>query len=185
MAYGDDRRWFKKIISFYQRKIKWRHYELGEGFHAGKNVRLWAPNSIKTGRFCYLGRGSQIECDAELGNYVFAGNNVALVGRYDHNWQEIGKPMLFSQRIKDKDYNWKGLGQKTIIGDDVWIGYGSIIMSGIKIGQGSIIAAGSVVTRDVESFCIYGGVPAKKLANRFDDEEQVRQHIKLYKENWE
>jgi acetyltransferase-like isoleucine patch superfamily enzyme len=184
MAYGDDRRWIKKMISFYQRKIKWKNFELGKAFHAGKNVRLWAPNSIKIGDFCYLGRGSQIECDVELGNYVFTGNNVAFVGKYDHDWQEVGKPMLFSQRIKDKEYNWKGLGLKTIVEDDVWIGYGSIVLSGVKIGKGSIIAAGSVVTKDVESYSISGGVPAKKLASRFDDDEQLHHHIDLFKKNW-
>jgi len=184
MAYGDDRQLIKKIISFYQRKIKWRKYKLGKAFHAGKNVRLWAPNSIKVGEYCYLGRGSQIECDIEFGNYVFTGNNVAFVGRYDHNWQEVGKPMLFSQRIKDKDYTWKGIGLKTKVEDDVWIGYGSIILSGVKIGKGSIIASGSVVTKDVEPYSIYGGVPAKKLTSRFENEEQLKNHIQLYNKHW-
>lgn len=184
MAYGDDRPLKKRAISYFQRKIKWRKFELGEGFHAGRNVRLWAPDSIKIGRYCYLGRGSQIECNVEFGNYVFTGNNVAFVGKYDHNWQELGKPMLFSQRIKDKDYNWKGLGMSTIVEDDVWIGYGSIILSGVKIGRGSIIASGSVVTKDVEAYSIYGGVPAKKLAPRFDNQEQLKEHKDLYDQNW-
>jgi chloramphenicol O-acetyltransferase type B len=42
-------------------------------------------------------------------------------------------------------------------------------LSGVKIGHGSIIAAGFLVTKDVESFSIYGGIPAKKIRNRFDD----------------
>lgn len=184
MAYGDNRKIIKMVISIYQRKYKWRQHELGIGFHAGKNVSIWAPNFIKIGRYCYLGRGTQIECNVDFGDYVFAGNNVAFVGRYDHNWEEIGKPMLFSQRIKDKDYNWKGLGQVTYVNDDVWIGYGSIILSGVKIGQGSIVAAGSVVTKDIEPFSIYGGVPAKKISTRFANEKQIEEHKKVFKKNW-
>lgn len=165
---------------FYLKRLKWRKYSLGKKFHAGRGCHLWAPNKIVIGDFCYLGRGSQIECDVEFGNFVFTGNNVAFVGRYDHNYEEVGKPILLSSRIKDPDYNWKGLDQQIAIEDDVWIGYGSIILGGVKIGQGSIIAAGSVVTKDVESFSIYGGVPAKKIKARFNSNEDLEKHKQLY-----
>jgi acetyltransferase-like isoleucine patch superfamily enzyme len=57
------------------------------------------------------------------------------------------------------------------IGNDVWVGYGVIITSGChKIGNGAVIAAGSVVTKDVEPYTIVGGVPARKIKKRFDDE---------------
>ena len=57
-----------------------------------------------------------------------------------------------------------------IIDDDVWIGYGSTILSGVHIGQGAIIAAGSVVTKDIPPYAIVGGVPAKVIKYRFNDE---------------
>ena len=50
----------------------------------------------------------------------------------------------------------KKKGMKIIIEDDVWIGRNAIVMPGIKIGKGSIIGAGSVVTRNVESFSVVG-----------------------------
>ena len=53
-------------------------------------------------------------------------------------------------------------------------------MSGVKIGQGSIIASGSVVTKDVEPFAIYGGVPAKKIGDRFNNNRELEEHKKLY-----
>lgn len=55
-----------------------------------------------------------------------------------------------------------------VIDDDVWIGYGSIILSGVHIGQGAIIAAGAVVTKDIPPYSIAGGCPAKVLKYRFD-----------------
>lgn len=184
MAYLDSPGLLKRILSFYQRKIKWKRYTLGKHFHAGRGVRLWARESIRIGDYCYLGRGSQVECDVEMGNYVFTGNNVAFVGRYDHKWDDIGKPMLFSERIRDPEYSWKGLGQKTIVEDDVWIGYGSIVLSGVRIGRGSIVASGSVVTTDVEPYSIYGGVPAKKIRPRFQTPKELNEHIMLFEKNW-
>ena len=56
-----------------------------------------------------------------------------------------------------------------VVKDDVWIGLGSIICSGVTIGQGAIIAAGSVVTKDVPSYAIVGGNPAKIIKYRFSE----------------
>jgi acetyltransferase-like isoleucine patch superfamily enzyme len=69
----------------------------------------------------------------------------------------------------------------TVIGDDVWIGFGAIVMSGVNISDGTIIAAGSVVTHDTEPYSIYAGVPAKKIRDRFDSEEDLQRHIKQLK----
>jgi acetyltransferase-like isoleucine patch superfamily enzyme len=170
----------KSLRDLYLRKVKWRRFNLGKNFHAGRNVKMWARDKIEIGKCCYIGRNSQIECDAELGNYVMFGNNVALVGRYDHHYQQVGVPTILADRIRDSHYNWHGLGSKVVIEDDVWVGYGSILLSGVKVGQGSIIAAGSVVTKDVDPFSIYGGVPAKKLRNRFDSDADKLKHIEKY-----
>jgi len=47
------------------------------------------------------------------------------------------------------------------IGNDVWIGTGSIILPGVTIGDGSVVAAGSVVTKDVPSGVLAGGNPCR------------------------
>jgi len=62
---------------------------------------------------------------------------------------------------KDKVY-------RVDIGNDVWIGYGAKIMEGVIIGDGAIIGAGSIVTKNVEAYGIYVGIPAKKIKSRFD-----------------
>jgi chloramphenicol O-acetyltransferase type B len=174
----------RKLRLWYLINIKWKNYSFGKNLYVGRTVYMWAKHTITIGDNFYIGKFSQIECDAEIGNNVLFANSVALIGRYDHNYTQVGYPMRLASRIRDKDYTWKGLDEKVIISDDVWVGYGSIIMSGVTIGEGSIIAAGSVVTRDVESYSIYAGVPAKKIRNRFDTDKELGEHIKLYNQKF-
>jgi acetyltransferase-like isoleucine patch superfamily enzyme len=60
-------------------------------------------------------------------------------------------------------------GGPVTIGDRVWVSCRTVILPGITIGEGAVIAAGSVVAKDVEPYCIYGGVPAKKIGERNKD----------------
>lgn len=159
----------------------WRRYQIGENFHAGRGVVLWAKNRISIGRNFYIGRYSQIECDAQIGDDVMFSNYVALVGRYDHHFQQPGTPIRLASQIRDADYDWKGLKSSVTIGNDVWIGYGSILLSGVSVGDGSIIAAGSVVTKDVPEYSIVGGNPARKIADRFASEEEKQLHRSRYR----
>lgn len=69
--------------------------------------------------------------------------------------------------MQGKSYPVKG---NTVIGNDVWIGYGATIMPGVNIGDGAIIASKSVVVRDVPPYTIVGGNPAMTIKKRFDDE---------------
>ena len=64
---------------------------------------------------------------------------------------------------------WDNRGD-ILIGNDVWIGYEAVILSGVTIGDGAIVAARSVVTKDVPPYTIVGGVPAKPIRRRFDQE---------------
>lgn len=59
------------------------------------------------------------------------------------------------------------LPQTTIIGNDVWIGYGALILSGVKIGDGAVIGARTVVSKDVEPYSIVVGSPLKHIRYRF------------------
>lgn len=64
---------------------------------------------------------------------------------------------------------WDNKGD-IVIGNDVWIGYEAVIMAGVHIGNGAIIAARAVVTKDIPPYTIVGGVPARLIRKRFDEE---------------
>lgn len=64
---------------------------------------------------------------------------------------------------------WDNKGD-IVIGNDVWIGYESVILAGVTIGDGAIIGTRAVVTKDVPPYTIVGGVPAKIIRKRYSDE---------------
>lgn len=73
--------------------------------------------------------------------------------------------------------------KKTVIGNDVWVGKNASIMAGVKIGDGAVIGAGAVVTKDVPPYAIVGGIPAKVIKYRFN-EEQIEELLKIKWWNW-
>lgn len=78
--------------------------------------------------------------------------------------------LTFPFKIKVCGQAYEALSKGDIkICDDVWIGYGAVILSGITIGQGAIIAAGNIVTTNVPAYAIVGGNPAKFIKYRFEE----------------
>lgn len=86
----------------------------------------------------------------------------------------------WEKAMEGKSYPYKG---DTIIGNDVWIGYGATIMPGVQIGDGAIIASKSVVTRDVAPYTIVGGNPAQEIKKRFST-EKIEQLLALKWWDW-
>ena len=68
---------------------------------------------------------------------------------------------------------WDNKGD-IVIGNDVWIGYEALILSGVTIGDGAVIGARAVVTKDVPPYTVVGGVPARPIRKRFDEETIAR-----------
>ena len=86
----------------------------------------------------------------------------------------------WANAMEGKAYPTKG---NTIVGHDVWIGYGATIMPGVTIGDGAIIATKSVVTKDVPPYSIVGGNPAKVIRQRFES-AQIDLLLQLEWWNW-
>jgi acetyltransferase-like isoleucine patch superfamily enzyme len=71
-----------------------------------------------------------------------------------------------------------------VIGNDVWIGNGATILSGVKIGDGAVVAARAVVVKDVESYSIVAGNPARVIKRRFK-KKYIKLLLTIQWWNWE
>ena len=166
-----------------------------------KYLRAWikknshnytTPSKIYPEDLITIGRKSYGEINVEffnnldekliIGNFVSIANNVTFITGGEHTTSIFSTYPLYSKYIVNTpeiDAKTKG---KIIVEDDVWIGYGAIILSGVRIGKGAIIGAGSVVTKDVEAFTLTAGNPAKKIKKRFDkDSENIVLQLNLNK----
>ena len=148
----------------------------GRDLHIGAGCHFWAPRSITIGDCCYIGKHVTIETNARIGRFVLIANRVAFVGRHDHEYTAIGVPVRFGRWVGGDDVDPCVVQEEVTVEDDVWIGYGALVLSGVRIGRAAIVAAGALVTSDVAPYAIVGGVPARILRSRFDTVESIREH---------
>ena len=107
-----------------------------------------------------------------IGNYCSIGPNCVFILGGEHEISNLSSYPFKTFMGFGNESKVKG---DVIIDDDVWLGYGVKILSGVHIGQGAVVAAGAVVVNDVEPYTIVGGVPAKEIKKRFD--QQVVGHL--------
>lgn len=157
-----------------------KNVSVGSNIHVGAGSIIESPNHLSIGNDVYIGKYCTVECDGSIGNSVMIANCVGLIGRYDHDYTAVGLPLRKAPWIGEPDYTGLGKGLKIQIEDDVWIGYGAIVLSGVTIGRGSIIAAGSIVTRDIPPYSIAIGSPATVKGARFSDCDIVEHEKVLY-----
>ncbi len=146
----------------------------GNDIHCQYSTKFVSPHKdITLGDHVGIGANCFFICDIVIGNKVLIGSAVAFLNSDDHNFNIVGKTMWDSGR---------GDKYKIIVEDDVWIGHGAIILSPVTIGHGAIVAAGSVVTKDVPSYAIMGGNPARFIKWRFSEEEII-EHERALSDN--
>lgn len=138
----------------------------------------------------YIGNRSFIK-NTKIGRYTCIATDVMTVAGSHPTSKFVSiHPAFYSTRkqsgftyvSEDKfsDFNYIDENQKftVMIGNDVWIGSGVKIMEGITIGDGAVVAAGAIVTKNVPPYAIVGGVPAKVIKYRFD-EETIKKLLEL------
>jgi acetyltransferase-like isoleucine patch superfamily enzyme len=173
------RRTFRKAVLYLNRKIAVRSgVVLGRNVHIGPGSILSAPRRIDIGDDVYVGKYCTIQCDGRIGRWVLIANNVGIIGRRDHDHRQVGVPIRHATHIEDPERPIRPV-DVIEIEDDVWIGYGAVILSGIRIGRGAIIAAGSVVTSGVPPYSIVGGNPAKVVGRRFHADADIEAHERM------
>jgi len=160
--YGFFNHLFFAFINLLPYPIRWIFLKLvlkkmGRNVLIDYGCYLRYPWRISIGSNVSLNRGCNIYASMQLkhaeiiiGNNVALGPNVTLFGA-GHDLSFLSLPDT-AGNIVIKDY--------------VWIGGNSTILHGVTIGEGAVVAAGSVVTRDVESYSVVAGIPAKKTKDR-------------------
>jgi len=113
-----------------------------------------------------------------IGSFCSIGPDTMIGGLGKHPTKYIStSPTFYSDKKQTKII----LGRKTNyeelprvrVGNDVWIGARVLVLDGVNIGDGAVIAAGSVVDKNVQPYTIVGGVPARPIKVRFDDERKT------------
>jgi acetyltransferase-like isoleucine patch superfamily enzyme len=151
--------------------------------HIGIGTIIGATHRLDIDRDTYIGKGCTIQVNGSIGKGVLIANAVGIVGRNDHDYSAIGTPVRLAPWIGDADYALDRATSEVVIEDDVWIGYGSVILSPVRIGRGAIVAAGAVVIRDVEPYAIVAGAPARRAGQRFT-EAQITEHERGLEAFW-
>jgi acetyltransferase-like isoleucine patch superfamily enzyme len=157
-----------------------RNVVFGPNLHLGIGSILEAPRKMVIGRDVYIGKFCTVEVDGRIGDYVLIANAVGLIGRFDHDHRCVGKPMRLAPWIGDPEYQGGGAQLEIVVEDDVWIGYGAIVLSGVTIGRGAVIAAGSVVTSNVPPYAVVAGCPVRQIGERFTCAEIAIHEIAIY-----
>lgn len=122
-------------------------------------IKISPGTNLKLGRQVDLAWGCLLTTSGgiEIGDRTLIGYNTMIFSA-NHVIPEGTSKIFFSGHES----------KKVVIGSDVWIGAGCIILPGVVIGDGSVIAGGSVVTKNVPAYSIYGGIPAKLISHRVD-----------------
>ena len=124
-----------------------------------------------------IGKFCSIACSAK---FLFNSGNHKMASLSTYTF-----PLFFEEWDLEKENVAQAWDQKgdIIIGNDVWIGYEAVILSGVTIGDGAVIGCRAVVTKDIPPYTIVGGVPAKPIRKRFD-EETIKELQKIKWWNW-
>jgi len=156
----------RSVVMFFKRSI-WGLREVSPSFYYSGWTKI--PTDVKAGDFSYVGPNPKLCPKVRIGKYTLLGPNVTVTGS-DHRYNFPGVPIIFSGRPVLKE---------TVIGADVWIGNGALIMAGVVVGDGAIVAARAVVTKNVPPFAIVAGIPAKEIGRRFDAECDIQLHQRM------
>lgn len=116
----------------------------------------YGPERLVIGKFCALGTGVR---------FIMNGANHRMDGPSTFPFPTMGGSWAGHFDLL------AGLPNRgdTVVGNDVWFGFGATVMPGVRIGHGAIIAAGSVVTGDVPDYGVVGGNPARLIRTRYDE----------------
>lgn len=142
--------------------------KIGNGTHIRGELFIWPySNGLTIGDNSYVGKRSVIWSGekVEIGNNVLISHNVTIIDSNSHEIDYVERAQSYANMVQRGHSSIQGsvITAPIVIEDDVWISYNVSILKGVRIGKGSIIGAGSVITKDVPSFSLVAGNPAKLI----------------------
>ena len=116
---------------------------------------------VSIGDRCLIGKGSGIvgHFSITIGNDVWTGHHVYITDQ-NHGYEDVSVPISRQSQPE----------RAVIIGDGSWLGHGSIILPGVTIGEHVVIGANSVVTKNIPSFSVAVGSPARVIRKYVENE---------------
>jgi acetyltransferase-like isoleucine patch superfamily enzyme len=134
----------------------WRRWGMQIGKHTSihRSCRLYRPCQVVVGDHCVILRETLLDGRKGVG--------------ISHNVNISEGVLIFSLHHDMCSPTFGTIGGRVCIEDHVFVGARAIILPGVTIGRGAVVAAGAVVTRDVPSLAIVGGVPARPIGTRPD-----------------
>lgn len=195
--------------AFMKRTHSWAHWDtfsdnlstFGGYNKLYRGTKVWNSD---IGKFTYMSNSEVYNCTVgafcSIAPYTILGG----FGAHPTKWIST-HPAFYSNKLKANatfsDDEVFDEYKKTNIGNDVWIGTRAMILGGVNIGDGAIVAAGAVVTKDVPEYAVVGGIPAKIIKYRFQEDiieqllllkwwnlpvEKLKKYHKEFinKENW-
>lgn len=156
------------LRSWYYFHFRFRNVKYNGFIRVMKGTSFAHGTKIQLGHNVQFGIDCNVSTDLVVGNNVLFASRVCFVGREDHVCN------IPCQTIWDGEHK---TGISTIIGDDVWLGHNVTVVGPVRIGNGAVVAAGAVVTKNIPECEIWGGVPARKIKDRFADEDGKIKHL--------
>ncbi len=149
--------WMLHFPTSGRRLARWKLRSFGEGSSLRPHSILVRTDRIDIGKRVVIRPYTIIMAD-DLAN-ICIGDDV-LIGSGVHLYSSNHR---FDQRDTPIASQGYSPSEDLVIENDVWIGANAIILPGVRVGQHSVIGAGSVVSKSIEPYSVYAGVPARKI----------------------
>jgi len=133
-------------------RVKFYHSKIDDFSYIGPYSRIV---------YCNIGKFCSIAGDSKIGMGSHSLNHISTSSVFTAS--KNGTSVMWTRKQSFEEY------KRVTIGHDVWIGQNVLIVGGVSIGTGAVIGAGAVVTKNVEPYCVVGGVPARVIKKRFPD----------------